>query len=160
MDVTFRAEIVKRTRDEPSITGGGYLKLKLSQDNAQILLNKMKSYDGRELKVTMSDSDNWTDSMNRLFHALIRDIMAHDAVQYWQLLGRAPSGFDEIKAWCKVQFGGAEVKIVGNLSFIKSWKDFGKKQALQTIDNLLLYMSDKGIDIDSHKLEADSLVRR
>ena len=158
MNLTFKAKIQKKLPGEAPFSESGLLKFQFtSPEYVTLALRELKQYKGEELNIIATSEERWTDKVNRLFHGIVRDIVANDAVQYWQLLGRAPIGFDETKEWCKVTFGGAEVKIVGSLSFIKSWKEFGKKQACQTIDNMIKYCMDQGLDIDSHKLEADGL---
>jgi hypothetical protein len=158
MDVKFRGILIKRSPEDPSILHGGWLKIKPSNpDYAQLLINKLTEYKGEELQVELSEGDSWTDRMNKLFHALVRKAVASGQCSYWNLLGRAPASFDEVKDWIKVQFGGAKVEIVGVWCHIESWTAFNKKRALQTLDNLLLWFMEQGIDIDAEKLEHESL---
>jgi hypothetical protein len=155
-EVKITAKLVGRTKEEPSIAEGG--PLKIQPKNVDLLINALKTYKGEEVSVTISDvGDTWTDRMNRLLHALIRLTMDAGAGQYWSMIRRAPETFDEYKEWIKTQFGGAEVKIVGDLCWIESWTKFSKKRAIQTIDNLLQYLLSQGVDVDNEKTEAESL---
>ena len=157
-DLKFKGYIVKRAKGEPSILNGGFLKIDpASADYAQDALNKLKNYDGRELDIMFTDEQGWTNSMNRLFHALIRKLRDSGLIDYWDLRGRSPETFSEIKDWVKVELGYAEVNIVGRYMHIQSWKEFSKKKACNTIDNVINWMLDKGINVDSEKLEYQDL---
>ena len=155
-EVKITAKLIGRIQGEPSIAEGG--PLKIQPKNKDLLLNALKSYGGEDVSVTISDiGDSWSDRMNRLFHALIRLTMDAGAGQYWNMIRRAPESFDEYKEWIKTQYGGAEVKIVGDLCWIESWTKFSKKRAIQTIDNLLQYLLSQGVDVDNEKTEAEEL---
>lgn len=152
-DVKVRAKVHPRG-SEPSILNGGLLKLELaSHDYAVHLSNKLKGYDGRVLEVTFSDAESWTNRMNRLFHALVRDIVKSGLTDYWEPMKRAPASFEEVKAFCKIEFGEARVEKVGELTWIQSWTTFNKKQALLCIDNMIDWCLNKGVDIDAQILE-------
>ena len=157
-DVKIIATIVPRTQGEPSVLNGGLLKvLPTDTDYATLLTNKLKGYDGRKLEVTFCDPESWTIRMNDLFHALVRKLMKSGQLSYWDKIRRAPANFEEVKAWVKIELGGAEVRQVGDLSWIESWTNFSKKRALQTIDSVLNYCMEVGIDIDQEKLESMEL---
>jgi hypothetical protein len=158
MDTKFRAVLVKKSHDEPSITAGGLLKIKpASPEYATLLVNELKKYKGEEVQVEIKDGDTWSERMNKLFHALVRKVVSSGQCSYWNLLGRDPQSFDEVKDYIKVQFGGAKVEIVGAWCHIESWTNFSKRRSIDTIDKLLLWCMEQGIDIDSEKLEHESL---
>lgn len=157
-DIKLKGYIVKRAEGEPSILNGGFLKIDpASQDYAQDALNKLKGYDGRKLDILITDEQSWSSRMNRLFHALIHKIHKEGAVQYWSKIGRAPETFEEVKTWVKVTLCGAKVEQVGEMVWVESWKNFSKKRALQSIDNVLQYCMDVGVDIDSDRIEYEYL---
>lgn len=156
MDVKFRATLLQRANGESPLIHGGFIKvLPASTEYAQLLANALKNYKWEELQVELSDGDSWSDRMNNLLHAIIRKCIGH--CSYWNLLGRDPQSFDEVKDWVKVQFGGAKVEIVGAWCHIESWTKFSKRRAIDTIDKLLLWCMEQGIDIDAEKLEHESL---
>lgn len=158
MDVKFRGTLIKRYPEEPSILHGGWLKIQPSNDDyTHLLINKLADYKGEEIQVELSDGDSWTDRMNKLFHAIVRKVVSSGQCSYWNILGRDPQSFDEVKDWVKVQFGGAKVDIVGAWCHIESWTKFSKRRAIDTIDKLLLWCMEQGIDIDAEKLEHESL---
>src|SRR6056297_1133151 len=157
-DIKIRGYIVKRSKDEQSILNGGLLKVDPASDEyAQLAANKLKGYDGRELQIHITDEQSWTNRANRLFHGLLRKIVHSGQTDFWELMGRAPDSFEEVRDWALVEMGGAEVHIVGKYMHIESWTNFSKKRACKTIDNLLNWMGMKGIEIDAEKLEGDSL---
>lgn len=157
-DLKFRAEIEPRKENEPSILNGGCLKIvPATKEYAQLIVAKLTGYDGRELQIEITDGDSWSDRMNNLFHALIRKIVSSGATNYWSKIGRAPESFEEVKTWIKIELGGAKVETIGQLTWIESWTKFSKRRAIQTIDNVLNYCMENGVDIDAEKLERDSL---
>ena len=166
MNVKIMTTIAERETGTTPLTDGGPIRLQPTTNGMrQLLLNELaKEYNklGRdalstEYQLILRDGDTWTDRMNRLFHALIRDILNAGATQYWSIIQRAPDDFGSCKNWVKVQFGDAEIKTDGMLAWVESWTDFNKKRACQTIDNVLQYMSEQGIDIDAHMTELKSL---
>ena len=157
-DIKIRGYIVKRSKDEQSILNGGLLKVDPASDEyAQLAANKLKGYDGRELQIHITDEQSWSNRMNRLFHALIHKIQQSGQAPYWSKMGRAPETFEEVKTFVKVELGAAKVEQVGEMTWVESWTNFSKKRAIQTIDTVLQWCMDLGIDIDQEKLEGDSL---
>ena len=157
-DFKIRATIEKREPSEPSIIHDGVLKIKpVSTEYAKLLISKLSEYDGRELQIDISDGDSWSDRMNNLFHAIVRKIVSSGITNYWDKIGRAPETFEEVKSWIKIELGGAKIETIGSLTWIESWTKFSKKRAMQTIDNVLNYCMDQGIDIDAEKLEHENL---
>lgn len=159
-EIQFRATLKKRREDEPSVKDGGPISLQpVNHDYGLLVFNALKSYNGEEVSIEIKDGDSWTERMNRLFHALVRKMMLSGCMSYWQRLGRAPETFEEVKAFCKIELGGAEVRQVGQLTWVESWKEFSKKRASETIDRTIYWCIEQGIDIDSEKLEFDNLRR-
>jgi hypothetical protein len=157
-DIKIKGYIVKRREEEPSVLRGGFIKIDPSKDEyAQHFVNKMQGYDGRELEITISDSNSYTARMNRLFHALVHKVHQSGQCSYWNLMGRAPETFSEVKNWIKIELGGAEFKKIGDYAEIQSWTTFSKKKASQCIDSVINWCMEVGIDIDEEKLESNSL---
>jgi len=157
-DIKIRGYIVKRSKDEQSILNGGLLKVDPASDEyAQLAANKLKGYDGRELQIHITDEQSWSNRMNRLFHALIHKIQQSGGAPYWSKMGRAPETFEEVKTFVKVELGAAKIEQVGDMTWVESWTNFSKKRAIQTIDTVLQWCMDVGIDIDQEKLESNSL---
>src|SRR6056297_2137394 len=157
-DLKIRGYIVKRSKNEQSVLRGGFLKIDPASDEyAQLIINKLKDYDGRELEITICDHQSWSARMNRLFHALVHKIQKSGQASYLSKMGRAPETFEEVKTFVKVELGAAKVEQVGEMTWVESWTNFSKKRAMQTIDNVLQWCMDVGIDIDQEKLEGDSL---
>ena len=157
-DFKIRATIEKREPSEPSIIHDGVLKIKPSSyDYAKLLIAKLGGYKGGEVQIEISDGDYWSDRMNNLFHALVRKIVSSGITNYWDKIGRAPETFEEVKSWIKIELGGAKIETIGSLTWIESWTKFSKRRAMQTIDNVLNYCMEQGIDIDAEKLEHENL---
>jgi hypothetical protein len=155
--IDCKAVIAPRQDGEPSILEGGALKIQPSDPRG--LIEPLKTYTGEKVRVVIQDADTWTDRMNKLFHALIRKIHVAGAVNYWSKLQKAPESFEETKAYIKVTLCGAELKQVGELTWIESWKDFSKRRAIKAIDNVIDYCYKMDVDIDEEKIEADDLRR-
>ena len=157
-DFKIRATIEKREPSEPSIIHDGVLKIKPSSyDYAKLLIAKLGGYKGGEVQIEISDGDYWSDRMNNLFHALVRKIVVSGASSYWSKIGRAPETFEEVKAFVKIELGGAKVESIGSLTWIESWTKFSKRRAMQTIDSVINWCMENGIDIDAEKLEHENL---
>jgi hypothetical protein len=155
-DFKIQAVIVKGT---PPLSKGGNLNLKLTSHYVDLITNKLRGYKGGILQVFFSDAESWTEKMNNLFHALVRDIQKSGQAPYWNRIHRPPQTFEEVKAWVKIELGGAEVKHIGELTWIQSWTAFNKPMALSCINSTIDYCLEVGIEIDSRILERDSLTK-
>jgi hypothetical protein len=112
---------------------------------------------GEDVLVEIRDGSTYTSKMNRLFHVLIRDLQRYGVAPYWGMLEREPRTFEEIKTWAKVELGGAHVERVGKLTWVQSWSEFTKEQALQTIDSVINWLIDSGCHIDNRIIERNEL---
>lgn len=158
--ISFQANLVPRTKDEPSIMKGGVLKIRpTSLQTAEMMAPFLKAFAGGVVTVKIEDGTKWSNRMNRLFHALVKKAMQSGQCSYWDKMGRAPETFEEVKTWIKVDLCGAEVKQVGEMVWVESWTNFNKSRAIQSIDSVLKWMSEVGVSADLEYAELNELRR-
>lgn len=150
--VEFTADVVKRSPSEPPFTQTGVLRLAIRNGLASTIAPFLQAVDGK-VSVKLEPADTWTSQMNRLFHALVKEIMLSGCCSYWDMIGRVPVSFEEVRTWVKIDLCGAEVKRVGEMVWVESWTKFSKTRALQAIDNVLKWCDEVGIDTDQHHKE-------
>ena len=150
--VEFTADVVKRSPSEPPFTETGVLRLAIRNGLASTIAPFLQAVEGK-VSVKLEPADTWSSQMNRLFHALINEIVNSGCCSYWDEIGREPIGFKEVKTWVKIDLCGANVEKVGSMTWVESWTNFSKDRALQAIDNVLKWCDEVGIDTDRHHKE-------
>jgi hypothetical protein len=157
--IKIRGHLLKRRDYEQPILAGGYLKIqpKTIDIDAALISHSAAYLAGRELSITIDIDEKYTDAMRALFHVLVRKIKNEGAAQFWDLMGRAPESFEEVKDWCKIEMsdGMVEPHRVGEYMHIPSFTTLNKKTVGHLIDNMLQYCMEMGVSVDSEKAEYD-----